>query len=273
MVLRHKTHTSKYVKIQLYLVIKPKLFRILSGKGISKIMMKIRRVIFMKRASILLSLMFILLLASCTNVSTITSQTTFHEKWTATQEHYWERELIYNFVNGEHYQWYSQYKLDYWFIMKELDTPFSRYHATVYQCTWTIDLKGDTSAPTRLGQIELFLIIKDGIVNHIEPREGNLEQVYEFDFDQDGQNELIYYFDAGTDNAYIFYAFEELADEPIYIAQYAFSHPIKIENNELVILTKDNKIISGVFKYRFVDGKKELYIDAGECSEEIKALK
>jgi hypothetical protein len=224
----------------------------------------------MKKYTILLWIL-VLSLILCACGSSESSDSTTENQTTTTFEAKSDRDLIYNLVKSDRNKWYSSYNLDYWFISKELDTPFFRYNAKIYQYTWTVEPKGEKSSPTSIGTVELYFIVKSGIAYHIETPDGNFKILYEIDFDNDGQKELIYFLDLGSyPSSGIFYIFESAVEEPVYIGQF-YAYPQKIENNDLVVLarTKDGKQVNGILKYRLIDGKKDVYIDAGEYSDQI----
>jgi hypothetical protein len=179
-----------------------------------------------------------------------------------------DRLLILDYVKNGPEIWLSEYTRNDQFTMVEPYIQFRKYQARLYQCTWKTVIQGKDDTVERS-----FLIKCDKIYEILTW--DNADQLFEIDFDHDRAVELIYYTNFGSGRSIdTFYVLEQIAEEPIYITEYDLAGPIRVMNNDLVIaaMTVNQKWVTGKLKYRITNGKKEIYIDAGQYTDQLQSL-
>jgi hypothetical protein len=179
-----------------------------------------------------------------------------------------DRRLIYDYVKNGPQIWLSEYDLNDQFSMTEPYTQFRKYQAKLYRCSWdlVIDGKDDTI-------VRSFLMKNDCIYEILTW--GNVDRLYETDFDHDRTVELIYYTNIGSGrDINTFYVIEPANEESIYITQCEFARPKKVMNHDLIIeaMTRSQQSVTGKLKYRIINGVKDIYIDAGKYTDQLQSL-
>lgn len=163
--------------------------------------------------------------------------------------------------------YYRDYQLPNQFQMEEPYDVFREYGARYYRCTWLDALQNGEK-----GNVTIDILIKSGEALPIGQWLGGPSEFLEVDFDHDGKTELIFYFRPNYDYARpVHYFLIEKGDERVYNATYENALFDRVQNDDYIIRRKiyEGLEVTGVLKYRVVNGEKQIYIDAGEDTDKF----
>jgi hypothetical protein len=152
------------------------------------------------------------------------------------------------------------------FQMEEPFDLFREYGARYYRCTWLGAIHDGEKT-----NVTTDILIKNGEALPIGWPEQPSE-LHEVDFDHDGTKELIFYTFRGSGFSYGSFLVIEKGDEPIYLVSCMTAWFERIQDDEYMIrvLPSLGKGLSGILKYRIVDGVKSVYIDAGKYTDALE---
>lgn len=174
-----------------------------------------------------------------------------------------DKDLI---VQLMHEGYHNDYQLPEQFQMEEPNELFRKYGAGYYHCTWQDAVyKGETRNFT------IEILIKNGKAYPM-CLAGEIQELLEVDFDHDGSTELIFYIRPNTSWARSTnYFVIEKGNEPLYFVSYDYDSFVKVQDDNYIIRTRiyEGLEVTGVLSYRVVDGKKRIYIDAGEDADKL----